>query len=270
MTVSELDNVWLHIDAAWAGVSFACPELRQKGRLFEINAYADSFCTNFHKWGLVNLVCPFSLPIETRDGPRISHETDQDCSTLWVRDRVALTSALEVTPSFLRSKQGDAGVVIDYRNWQLALGRRFRSIKLWFVLRNYGVQGFRKHIRKGVKLAQEFERLVRGSTLFKLATPRSLGLVLFRLVLPTLTSEISEPPSRETLNELNLALHQHITHPSDPADALFITRTELNGDVCLRMAIGAERTTETHIRKAMDTLERVGKNILKEAGYTIC
>src|SRR5258708_8806246 len=209
-----------------------------------------------------------SLPLETRESPRISPEIDQDCSTLWVRDRVALTSALEVTPSFLRSNQGDAGIVIDYRNWQLGLGRRFRSIKLWFVLRNYGVQGFRKHIRKGVKLAQEFEWLVRGSRLLELATPRSLGLVVFRLVLPV--SEVSEPPSRETLNELNMALHQCITYPSDPADALFITRTELNGDVCLRMAIGAERTTEMHVRKAMDTLERVGDNILKEAGYTIC
>ncbi len=136
------------------------------------------------------------------------------------------------------------------------------------MLRNYGVQGFRKHIRKGVKLAQEFEWLVRGSRLLELATPRSLGLVVFRLVLPV--SEVSEPPSRETLNELNMALHQCITYPSDPADALFITRTELNGDVCLRMAIGAERTTEMHVRKAMDTLERVGENILKEAGYTIC
>src|SRR5258707_12748355 len=69
MTVSELDNVWLHIDAAWAGVSFACPEFRQKGRLFEINAYADSFCTNFHKWGLVNLVCTLFLARKVR-GPR--------------------------------------------------------------------------------------------------------------------------------------------------------------------------------------------------------
>ena len=109
--------------------------------------------------------------------------------------------------------------------------------------------------------------MVKESRFFELATPRSLGLVVFRLFPPA--SEASEPPSRETLNAFNLALHQYITHPRDPADALFITRTELNGDVCLRMAIGAERTTDTHVRKAMDILERVGKNILKEAGYTI-
>jgi len=172
-----------------------------------------------------------------------------------------------VTPSFLRSKQGDAGTVVDYRNWQLAVGRRFRSIKLWFVLRNYGAQGFRKHIRKGVKVAQEFESLVTESAFFELVTPRSLGLVVFRLVPPAL--DASQPLNLEILNGLNLDLHQRITHPRDPADALFITRTELNDDVCLRMAIGAERTTEMHVKKAMDTLERVGKDILKEAGYTI-
>ena len=118
-----------------------------------------------------------------------------------------------------------------------------------------------------MKVAQEFECLVMESALFELMTPRSLGLVVFRLVPPA--PDASQPPSREILNALNLDLHQRITHPEDPADALFITRTELNDDVCLRMAIGAERTTEMHVKKAIDTLERVGKNILKEAGYTI-
>lgn len=118
-------SIWLHVDAAWAGVAFALPEYRQTGRLDAINKYAHSFCTNFHKWGLVAF----------------------DCSTFWVKDRVLLTDSLDVTPEFLRTHHGDSGMVIDYRNWHLSLGRKFRSLKLWFVLRAFGVEGFRKHLR---------------------------------------------------------------------------------------------------------------------------
>ncbi|KAF8340655.1 pyridoxal phosphate-dependent transferase [Cantharellus anzutake] len=262
--ISELDGVWLHIDAAWAGVSFACPEFRRAGKLDAINRHADSFCTNFHKWGLVNI----------------------ECSAFWVRDRSALISALDVTPSFLRTEQYDDGVVVDYRNWQLSLGRRFRSIKLWFVLRNYGVQGFRRHIRKGVRLAKFFaDSLMSGdpkTRIFELVTPRVLGLVVFRLVMPPVTPDGQQsiarvatsdarnnPSSHETLNSLNLALHQYLTHPpdSDSANTLFLTRTELNGVTCLRMAIGAEATAEAHITKAVMILERFGKKILTDAGY---
>ncbi|KAK0486173.1 pyridoxal phosphate-dependent transferase [Armillaria novae-zelandiae] len=99
---------------------------REIGYLDEINEFADSFCTNFHKWGLVNF----------------------DASTLWVKNRKFLTEALDITPPFLRTKQGDADTAIDYRNWHLGLGRRFRSLKVWFVLRSFGVQGFQDHIRK--------------------------------------------------------------------------------------------------------------------------
>ncbi|KAF8316499.1 pyridoxal phosphate-dependent transferase [Cantharellus anzutake] len=278
--ISQLDSVWFHIDAAWAGVSFSCPEFRRKGKLDAINKYADSFCTNFHKWGLVNF----------------------DCSILWVRDRAALTASMDIgssTPSFLRTTQSDAGLVVDYRNWQLSLGRRFRSIKLWFVLRNFGVKGFRAHIRKGVGLAELFERLLKGEeaveavcewkmkreNMFEMVTPRALALVVFRLIPPRPSPpESHNALSQETLNALNITLHQNLTHPptppplassfipgSDPSvsNALFITRTELKGKVCLRMAIGAERTTEVHIRKAVKILERVGRRVLREAGFAV-
>lgn len=115
----------MHVDAAWAGVALALPEHRPSLLLDEINAYADSFCTNAHKWGLVGF----------------------DASLFFVRDKRTLNDALDVTPSFLTSKEGDGGQVIDYRNWQMALGRRFRSVKVWFVLRSRGVEGFQAHLR---------------------------------------------------------------------------------------------------------------------------
>lgn len=117
--------LWLHIDSAFAGVSLSCPELRAKAHLDSLNRRADSFSTNMHKWGL----------------------TQFDCSPVLVRRKADLTSALTVTPHYLRTREAEAGEVTDMRNMQLALGRRFRSCKLFFILRSFGVQGLRDHIR---------------------------------------------------------------------------------------------------------------------------
>lgn len=121
----------IHVDAAWAGVALACPEYRKISYLDEINKYADSFCTNFHKVRAQKLsfITPTNRCVQWG-------LTNFDASTIWVRDRTYLTDALDVTPEFLRSKHGDDGTVIDFRNWHLALGRRFRSLKLWFILRS--------------------------------------------------------------------------------------------------------------------------------------
>ncbi|CAE6446326.1 unnamed protein product [Rhizoctonia solani] len=252
-------NIWLHIDAAWAGVALACPEFREVSRLDAINKYAHSFCTNFHKWGLVNF----------------------DCSTLWVRERTLLTDALDVTPEFLRTKQADAGTVIDYRNWHLALGRRFRSLKVWFVLRSFGVEGFQAHIRKGVELAKIFESLVEKSSLFELVTPRSFGLVVFRLRAPTAfptpaaSTPIGHPsmsqekelvagaspdttttetrlrqPAPSKANALNRAFYARISARKN----ILLTQTDLTGTFCIRMAVGTVRTEEKHIQEAFELL----------------
>ncbi|KAJ7497029.1 pyridoxal phosphate-dependent transferase [Mycena latifolia] len=213
-------EVWLHVDAAWAGIALCCPETRAELFLDAINAAADSFCTNFHKWGLTNF----------------------DASTLWVRDRKALTSALDITPPFLRTAHGDAGTVIDYRNWHLALGRRFRSLKLWFVLRGFGAEGFRKHIRKGIALNAVFGALLAESDILALVTPPSLALTVFRLAPPHL-----DPAA---LNPLNAAFFARLAARPD----LAITQTVLNGVFCVRFAIGGARTTEVHVRAAFDAI----------------
>nr|GAT57892.1 predicted protein [Mycena chlorophos] len=222
-------DVWLHVDAAWAGIALCCPETHEQLQLADLNLFMDSFCTNFHKWGLVNF----------------------DCSTLWVRDRKALTTALDITPPFLRTAQGDAGA-IDYRNWHLALGRRFRSLKLWFALRGFGVEGFRKHIRHAIALNQTFAALVAKSELLELVTPPSLALSVIRLAPPNVTSD--------ALNGLNTALYARLSARPDVA----LTQTTLNGVFCIRVAIGSPRTTEENIRRTFDAIVEEAKVVLGE------
>jgi len=206
-------------------MSFVCPEYRELGHLKSINEFAHSFCTNFHKWGLTNF----------------------DASSLWVRDRTHLTNALDITPEFLRTKHGDAGTVIDYRNWHLGLGRRFRSLKVWFVLRSFGVQGIQKYIRRTIELNNMFASLIRSSHQFVLVTPPSYALTVFRL---EPKSDVSQPLNTESLNNLNKRFYNRISARND----ILMTQTQLNGIFCIRFAVGAVRTHETHIQHAFDLL----------------
>ncbi|KAM6495469.1 Pyridoxal phosphate-dependent transferase [Amanita muscaria] len=223
--------LWLHVDAAWAGVALSCPEYRDRCYLNEINAIVTSFGTSFHKWGLTNL----------------------DTCTLWVRDRKLLTDALDVTPPFLRSKHSDLGSVIDYRNWHLALGRRFRAVKLWFVLRSFGVEGFQNYIRRSVQLNEYFADLVRGSDLLELVTETSLALSVFRL-------NPSRSKSMKELNELNRLFYDRISSRDD----ILLTQTVLNGVACIRFAVGAYRTEKKHIDQAFQLLLKEGRLAIKE------
>ncbi|XP_050577234.1 aromatic-L-amino-acid decarboxylase-like isoform X2 [Bombus affinis] len=134
-------GVWLHVDAAYAGNSFICPELKYLMAGIE---YADSFNTNTNKFLLTNF----------------------DCSCLWVRDRFKLTGALVVDPLYLQHTHADTA--IDYRHWSIPLSRRFRSLKLWFVMRSYGISGLQAYIRNHVQLAKRFEALVRKDSRFEL------------------------------------------------------------------------------------------------------
>ncbi|KAI0643877.1 aromatic-L-amino-acid decarboxylase [Trametes meyenii] len=229
-------SIWLHVDSAWAGVAMACPEFRAYGRLAAINRYAESYGTNFHKWGLVNF----------------------DASMLWVRNRMSLTDALDVTPEFLRTKQHDAGLVVDYRNWHLGLGRRFRSLKVWFVLRRYGVEGFRQHIREGVALNEHFAALVRASPHFELVTPPRLALSVFRVVLP---ASASPGDADAATNDLNRAFYAHV---SGAGDKLFLTQTKLNDAFCVRFAVGAQRTRREHVDAAWAIIQASARAATEE------
>lgn len=149
------DRPWLHIDAAWAGAALVCPELRGFASGMD---HADSLCVNPHKWLLTNF----------------------DCDLFWVRDARALTDSMSITPAYLRDEHSEAGSVVDYRDWHVPLGRRLRALKLWFVIRHYGADGLRAHIRRHVAMAERVEAAVRDDPRLVMPFERSLALVCFR------------------------------------------------------------------------------------------
>ncbi|KAL1756735.1 pyridoxal phosphate-dependent transferase [Schizophyllum commune] len=259
--VSGHPDIWLHVDAAWAGVALSLPEEREQLFLADINSAAKSLCINFHKWGLVNF----------------------DCSTLWVRDRLTLTQALDVTPLYLRTKEAEAGAVTDFRNWHLALGRRFRSLKLWFVLRSYGVEGFQAHIRKGIAMNDVFVSLIKQSKRLVLAAPPSLALTVFRMVPAAWQKEaeqvkIEQPAVSKAADEAVVHAASELTETKTPnaltqalwdrldrrRGELFLSQTSLNGVHCVRFAVGAARTEEEHVRRAFAIIEEEAAAVAAE------
>jgi len=225
--ICRRENVWLHVDAAYAGAMCVCPEHRW---IIDGVDLADSFVFNPHKWLLTNF----------------------DCSAFWVADRADLLGALSITPEYLRNAASDAGAVIDYRDWQIPLGRRFRSLKLWFVIRHYGVEGMREFIRHHIRLAELFESLVGEDDRFELCAPRHTSLVCFRL-------RAGDDPSRELLRRLNESGRMFLTHTALPdADAPGGAR------YTLRMAIGAVRTQERHIREAWRLMQETAGEVLAD------
>ncbi|CAH1109022.1 unnamed protein product [Psylliodes chrysocephalus] len=151
--ICNREGIWLHVDAAYAGTAFACPEYRHLMKGVELS---DSFNFNPHKWMLVNF----------------------DCSAMWVKNAKYLVEAFNVQRIYLKDNHN--GLAPEYRHWQISLGRRFRALKLWFVLKIYGVEGIQKHVRDQISLAKQFEDLVNQDSRFEVCTS-SMGLVTFRM-----------------------------------------------------------------------------------------
>jgi aromatic-L-amino-acid decarboxylase len=208
-------GVWLHVDAAYAGVSAVVPELRELQAGVE---WADSYTTDAHKWLL----------------------TGFDATLFWVADRAALTGALSILPEYLRNAATDAGAVVDYRDWQIELGRRFRALKLWFVLRWYGAEGLREHIRGHVALAQELAGWAAADDRFDVVAPHPLSLVCLR---PRWAAGIDADVATMTLlDRLN------------DGGEVFLTHTTVDGAAVLRVAIGAPATTREHVERVWTLL----------------
>jgi aromatic-L-amino-acid decarboxylase len=215
-------GAWLHVDAAYAGVSGIVPELRPLQAGVE---WADSYTTDAHKWLL----------------------TGFDATLFWVADRAALTGALSILPEYLRNAATDAGAVVDFRDWQIPLGRRFRALKLWFVLRWYGAEGLRAHIRSHVALAQELANWAEADERFDVVAPHPLSLVCLR---PRWADDVDDDVATMTLLErLN------------DGGEVFLTHTTVGGRAVLRVAVGSPATTLAHVERVW-TLLREGHDWL--------
>ena len=207
--VCEDAGVWLHVDAAYAGSSWVCPELRWSQAGVD---RADSLVVNAHKWLF----------------------TPMDCSLLWTRKPEALRAAFSLVPEYLRTSD-EAESLSDYGP---ALGRRFRSLKLWAVLRCYGREGLQLRIRQAVELATQFESWVRDEPGWELCAPRPFSVVCFR---------------RTGSDEENEAIVERVNRSGEA----FLSHTRLNGRYVIRLAIGNERTTEEDVRRAWRALKSV-------------
>jgi len=199
-------GIWLHVDAAMSGTAAVCPEFRW---IHDGLEFADSYCFNPHKWMFTNF----------------------DCDCFYVADRAALIKTLSVLPEYLRNKATESGAVIDYRDWHIPLGRRFRALKLWFVIRHYGVNGLRYHVRQHVQLAQQFASWVDADPDFEIAARAPLNLVCFR---------------HRAGDDVNQAILDRVNQSGD----LFFTHTRLNDRLTLRLCVGQTRTELRHVERA--------------------
>ncbi|GAB4375666.1 MAG: pyridoxal-dependent decarboxylase [Calditrichia bacterium] len=218
--ICQNQGLWLHVDAAMSGTAAICPEYRYIHNGLE---RADSYCFNPHKWMFTNF----------------------DCDCFYVADRCALIQALSILPEYLRNKATESGAVIDYRDWQIPLGRRFRALKLWFVIRHYGVEGLRYHIRQHVKMAQTFASWIEKSSRFELAAPAPLNLVCFR-------------------HKAGDAFNEQLLERLNQSGKLFLTHTRLNDRYTLRMSIGQTHTQPTHVENAWNLIQQIAEELERE------
>jgi aromatic-L-amino-acid decarboxylase len=209
----EREGVWLHVDAAYAGAAMVCPEFRWA---FEGIERVDSVIVNPHKWLLV----------------------PQGCSALWTRRPEAFRDAFGLVPEYLRTPDE----VVSFSEYGPELGRPFRALKLWAVLRHYGVEGLQERIRAGVALAEEFEGWVRDDGDWELCAPRPFSVVCFRL---------------RGSDEANVELMERVNASGE----IFLSHTRLDGRYVLRLAIGNEHTTLADVQRAWDALRRAARAV---------
>ena len=211
----ERHGVWLHVDASYAGAAAMLPERRW---ILDGVARADSFVVNPHKWLLTNF----------------------DCSAYYVRDVDTLLRAFSTTPAFLRTEH-DADVA-NFRDWGIPLGRRFRALKLWFVLRSYGVSGLQEMLRRHIALAAEFRRWIEAEPGFEVVAPSPFGLVCFRHLPPGLGPEQADAHNRGLLARVNAS------------GRVFLSHTVLGGLYVIRMAIGQRQTAREDVERAWSAI----------------
>lgn len=220
--ICERYGIWLHVDAAFAGTAAILPEMKW---MLEGAEYMDSFVFNPHKWMLVNF----------------------DCSAYFVRDPSLLRRTFEIHPEYLRT--GVDEEVKNYRDWGIQLGRRFRALKLWFVIRSYGVEGLEEMVREHIRLARNVEKRVMEHELFELMAPVHLSLVCFRL---------NDGRSEVELNDLNRKLLEKINR----SGKVFLTHTVLKDKFIIRMVVGSRTTEEKHVVEAWELIVSAAEELV--------
>lgn len=220
--VCRRHGVWLHVDAAYAGSAAIVPELRW---ILDGVAGADSLVLNPHKWLLTNF----------------------DCSAYYVRDPSVLLRAFQASPEFLRTSYDPE--VVNFRDWGIQLGRRFRALKLWFVLRSYGADGLQAMIRRHVALARELEGWIRADPGFEVVAPVPLGLVCFR--------HVRAAVSDEELDRLNQRLLQEV----NASRRVFLTHTRLRGRFVIRLVVGQRTTEREHVAEAWRLIRSAARDL---------
>jgi len=207
------ENLWLHIDAAYAGNAMLCPEFRHHQDGVEL---ADSYTFNPHKWLMVNF----------------------DCSVFYVADRGPLIDCLSILPPYLKNEASESGAVIDYRDWHVPLGRRFRALKLWWVIRSYGAEGLRSMIRYHVALTEQLASRLESDPRFELVAPHPFALVCFRCT-----------ESDEATTQLIEAVNA--------TGEVAWTGSELDGRPMIRVSIGQRATEQRHVDALWDLLDKL-------------
>ncbi len=210
--IASTFDVWHHVDAAYAGSAMICPEFRHHQDGVEM---VDSYTFNPHKWMFTNF----------------------DCNVLYVADRTPLIDTLSIVPPYLRNRASESGEVIDYRDWHVPLGRRFRALKLWFVLRYYGAEGIRHHIRRHVAMARELEQKLSGDNRFELVAPTPFALVSFR-----------HADGNEATEKLGAAINS--------SGHSYTTSSHLGDVSFIRVSIGQTNTEPRHVDRLWDLIDR--------------
>ena len=211
--IARRHALWHHVDAAYAGTAMICPEFRRYQDGLEL---ADSYTFNPHKWMFTNF----------------------DCSAFYVADRRPLIETLSILPPYLRNQATDSGDVIDYRDWHVPLGRRFRALKLWFVLRSYGAEGIRHHVREHVRLAQELATRLDDDHRFEIVAPVPFGLVCFRHV-----------AGNETTDELAGAINA--------SGDVYVTPSRIGEMSFIRVSVGQTRTEARHVERLWQLVDEL-------------
>jgi aromatic-L-amino-acid/L-tryptophan decarboxylase len=215
--ICKEEKIWFHIDAAMAGTAAICPEYRS---LLNGIEYADSYSFNPHKWMFTNF----------------------DCNCFFVADKSVLIKTLSLLPEYLKNEATSSGNVINYRDWQISLGRKFRALKLWFVIRHYGVNGLRYHIREHVRIARELASWIEENENYEIVSPVNLNLICFRHIK-------GDDFNKKLLDMLN------------KTGKIYLTHTKLNNSFVLRLCVGQTNTTLEHVKRSWELIKKTASEL---------